>query len=403
MLKIKMLSIFICIWMLFSYGEVCAQPVSSQTPEAIVKSYLNQKMKVIISHDLDTLDNYFSKLDAKAASYLAFIKIHLLQDYLLSYSNSNLIIERLSPKVKVINLQYENNDCFVKASLKSVVYWNAANPLGPPLKGTLSEQHYIRLSREGSIWRVVSDKFQSDHQYSESCESTPSDLLNRTLAYSKKELSASLTRSKESPPTKLQLVPHHAPSDKERNNLYNREGAYNWANKYWEKYSGNFVNLGDEAWEGGDCTNFISQCLKAGGADNDMQGSYKWYYIRNGRSGNKGDNFSWTWSTARGLNSVILGNFNKKEFGPKGIEKVISGDSSYTSELGEFIDIGDILQYEFEAGNGIKHSAIIVGKIFNSEAKSYQPVISTHSFDSWNLPWTKNAYKTHFVHITGIN
>ena len=43
---------------------------------------------------------------------------------------------------------------------------------------------------------------------------------------------------------------------------YDRDATYNYAYRYWDTYNRNYHNYNGE---GGDCANFVSQCLIAGG------------------------------------------------------------------------------------------------------------------------------------------
>ncbi|MDF2988239.1 MAG: hypothetical protein K0R50_3749, partial [Eubacterium sp.] len=300
-------------------------------------------------------------------------------------------------------IDISQNSASVEAVLTTYIHWNAANALGDPIIGTNIERHLIEINKENNQWKITGDKYLVNGISSEeSLKENPNELSD-VVEKLGLEAQAALKRSQTSPPTRLQLMPRSFRNENAPRTSYNRDGAYNWAHKHWQNYSREFVNLGDQEWEGGDCTNFVSQCLRAGGAENDTRGTYKWYYINKDTSKTSEHSYSWTWPTARGLNSVLTGNNNKKEFGPKGSEKVITGDTNYTSDLGQFIALGDLIQYEWSPSSKIKHSAVIVGMFYNSAAQRYEPVVSTHSFDSWNLPWTKNAYKTHFIHITGVN
>lgn len=56
---------------------------------------------------------------------------------------------------------------------------------------------------------------------------------------------------------------------------YNRTNAKNYAIKYVLSPNKSYVNFESM---GGNCTNFASQCLKAGGIVQDKTGNYKWYY-----------------------------------------------------------------------------------------------------------------------------
>ena len=54
-------------------------------------------------------------------------------------------------------------------------------------------------------------------------------------------------------------------SDVYKKNIYSRDAAADYANKHYENYNKEYPNFGDDMYEGGDCANFISQCLHAGG------------------------------------------------------------------------------------------------------------------------------------------
>ena len=81
-----------------------------------------------------------------------------------------------------------------------------------------------------------------------------------------------------------------SPSD----TIYDRNAAYDYSQKYYENYNDDYPSM-----EHGDCENFVSQCLYAGGLE---MNSY-WYmrehhfYDRFGDLfSNKAQNWSYEWS-----------------------------------------------------------------------------------------------------------
>ena len=60
-----------------------------------------------------------------------------------------------------------------------------------------------------------------------------------------------------------------------KRHAYNRTKALNYSDKYVLSPNPNYVNLENY---GGNCTNFTSQCLKAGGIVQDKTGNYTWFY-----------------------------------------------------------------------------------------------------------------------------
>ncbi|MFF2021275.1 amidase domain-containing protein [Streptomyces sp. NPDC058171] len=125
-----------------------------------------------------------------------------------------------------------------------------------------------------------------------------------------------------------------------------------YAEKYWKNYNSAYRKFNGK---GGDCTNFVSQSLRAGGWKN-KSGWYKnakyWWY----NSANQ--TYSWTsvnhWAT-----------FAKK--------------SGRTSILGNVYQMGygDVLQMDFDRKNGKDHTMITTHR-----AKS-QPYLTYHSSDTY--------------------
>lgn len=406
---------------IYTMAFVNAEPVKSDNPEEFTKEFLCNKMYTIVTKNIDAIDKYYSNKTISAQKYMIFTKQNLLEDYLLAYSLNDYAIEKVEPHVQIIDSGSKGTTATVEAYLKTVIYWNASNALGEPITGIKCEQHLLVLCRENGKWKITADKYMTDRIHSDEAIKDDLHRMTKDMEKLKKQANESVKRAKRSMPARLTLTSSERLENEvnystsefyfgqmnekrpEANIGYSRDGAYNWASTYWRNYSRAFVNLGDQAGEGGDCTNFVSQCLRAGGAQNDKTGSYQWYYDNKGTSKTTDDSYPWTWSTAKGLNYILLGNYRNSEYGPKGIEKIINSDAEYSSTIGEFIKYGDIIQYEWSKTSNLKHSAVIVDMVYNSAKERYEPVISTHTIDAWYLPWTKNAYKTHFVHITGVN
>lgn len=114
----------------------------------------------------------------------------------------------------------------------------------------------------------------------------------------------------------------------------------------------------------GDCTNFVSHCLLAGGATFNAPADYKqrslepnssyWYYYNTDRRAS-------SWSDVETFYSFITKNNGK---GPKGTYKVFSG--KYAPNHGYEAVVGDIVQISY-SGNGIyNHTMIITGVTFEN-------------------------------------
>ncbi|MBE7074268.1 MAG: amidase [Clostridiales bacterium] len=123
-------------------------------------------------------------------------------------------------------------------------------------------------------------------------------------------------------------------------NKYDRISAINYAQKYALSPNPNFYHFGGI---GGDCTNFISQCLLAGGC-NMQYSSNGWYY-------NSSYDRSPSWTSVSELHNFLL---NNKKSGPHG--EIISLNS---------LEIGDIIQLKQNTSR-FNHTVIIT-KIQNGE------------------------------------
>lgn len=416
-LLLGVISTFLCMTVL-CYRYISAEPTKSA--EEVTKEYLNTRMQVLVTKNVDDIDKYFLTTSDEPKKYMLFNKKYLLEDYLIAYASGNYTVEKVVPEVTIINTNFTNNLATIDATVNCGIHWNLANSTGEPIVGQTSQKHSIVLRNSDNEWKIVSDSFMTSRGHSSETLKEDISKLTDVVEKLKSEAKDAITKAKKSTPGNLKLLSSDASikknlkSDSAISNkgvvnvasttTYNRYGAYNWAYTYYNNYSNNYVNLGDNVGEGGDCTNFTSQCLRAGGASNDKTGSYQWYYDnKNTPTNTSDDSYPWTWSTARGFNYAIRGNYTTNEYGPKGYEINIAGDSNYNNSWGQYLTYGDFIQYEWNSSSGIKHSTIIINMVYNNSTSQYEPVIASHTDNSWNVPWRKSAYKTHFIYMTGIN
>lgn len=153
---------------------------------------------------------------------------------------------------------------------------------------------------------------------------------------------------------------------------YNRFLAVGYAKKWALSHNPNFYNFGRI---GGDCTNFVSQCLLAGGALMNYEKIKGWFYISaNNRSA------SWT----------------DVEFFEKFLTKNIGIGPFAKIAPVEDLEVGDIIQlrqnyYRFN------HS-LIISKIEDDEI-----YVCAHSKDVLDFPLSRYPYiERRGLHIIGI-
>lgn len=161
--------------------------------------------------------------------------------------------------------------------------------------------------------------------------------------------------------------------------VYSRIDAVRYAEKYAINYNKKYIFFGVHQRIGGDCTNFVSQCLHAGGAPYSYDRRNSWWY----NPGYK-EICSLSWSVAHSLYWYLMKNHEKRLRGIKGYETDVSS-----------IEPGDLVFYENKRGL-IFHSAIVTG--FKNV-----PLISQHSVNALNVSYIKPYYvaKNHMVKIYG--
>ncbi len=150
------------------------------------------------------------------------------------------------------------------------------------------------------------------------------------------------------------------------------EYAVTWALKRNPRYL-DFSNMG------GDCTNFVSQCLFAGSNRMNYTPVYGWYYV-------DANNRSASWTGVPFLYKFLTTNTTR---GPFAAVADIS-----QMEPGDVIQLGD--------GTGRFYHSLLVTRI-DGEPKVDTIYISTHTIDSLNRSLNTYQYGAiRFLHILGV-
>ncbi len=162
-----------------------------------------------------------------------------------------------------------------------------------------------------------------------------------------------------------------------RQGSYSRSAAVNYAVTYALKPNPAYRYFPIVNDSSGDCANFISQCLHAGGAPMTYNPKYSWWY-----NGNK---WSVSWTVAHSLYWYLKINQANKYPAVKGLE--VSSAS--------MLELGDLILFEDSKGL-IFHSAIVTG--FSGSV----PLVSHHSYEALNIPYTRSwgASRYHFLKIS---
>ncbi|WP_042349957.1 amidase domain-containing protein [Bacillus massiliigorillae] len=138
---------------------------------------------------------------------------------------------------------------------------------------------------------------------------------------------------------------------------YDRLKAVQYADTWWNGTNPQYQRFND------DCTNFISQCLKAGDAP--MRGvtnrSTGWWY--------SGKNWSYSWTVSHALNLYMQNS-------SRGLraKEVDSPDQ---------LLLGDVICYDFEGDGRYNHFTIVTAK-----DEDGMPLVNAHTTDSRHRYWS---------------
>ncbi len=154
---------------------------------------------------------------------------------------------------------------------------------------------------------------------------------------------------------------------------YDKKSALNYAMRWANNRNPIYYNF-DKL--GGDCTNFVSQCIFAGAKIMNFNDNLGWYY-------NDLNNRAPAWTGVKFLYDFLTQN---QSFGPFAIE--VSREQ---------IQIGDVI-FLINFNNEFYHS------LFVSRIEGKEILCSAHTFDTFNRPLSSYFYNhAKFVHILGVN
>lgn len=139
---------------------------------------------------------------------------------------------------------------------------------------------------------------------------------------------------------------------------YDRLKAVQYAERWWNDYNPAFMKVPEN-----DCTNYISQCLYAGGAP--MRG----YPNRTNGWWIRGKTFSWSWTVAHALRLYLA----NSKIGLRAREV-----SSPTQLM-----LGDVICYDFEGDGRFNHNTIVTAYDYYG-----MPLVNAHSYNSRHRYWS---------------
>ncbi len=164
---------------------------------------------------------------------------------------------------------------------------------------------------------------------------------------------------------------------------YSPQKAVQYADTYWSNYNDLYPNY---SIIGGDCADFVSQCLYAGG----LPMNASWYHAVTGCSR------SVNWTYAQSLYTYLA------QYCGKSVEifSSSSSKSGYKDKQGnviypeQTIRVGDPVFYYKDSSKRYGHVAICVG--FDSKGN---PLVSAHNTDRSHVTWTLGSTYKHWAVI----
>jgi len=190
----------------------------------------------------------------------------------------------------------------------------------------------------------------------------------------------------------LKISTGNPPEDiKVRDASYDRDAAVEYARQWCNQrnYTGKYLAY-DEY--GGNCQNFASQCIYAGGMDMDYSGygesQWKFYsQTLNNRQTPSGRSYSWT-----GVDPFYTyASINR------------SGGLICQADLRlEYARKGDVVQVG--AYHDWRHSLVVTDVMYNRDGSLMDIIVASNTADRWNYPLSAYIYTyPRLIHILGQN
>lgn len=339
----------------------------------------------------DFLNGYFQEYDESLANLQinSSISDYYDESNILDYLTLDTIVEHR--KIQISDLRYSNystcltfkeiryeNDLIIIDVIKNTdIYFNC-------LRGEESniiENHLITIKNVDNTYKIISDVYNDDirnyllEEYLQVDSEEVYQIDQETLSINQKQLlneSTSIVNKQRSNMQKVKSdaekflnfsVDIKTSTEEEYNKSndisragfsfysYNREAAKSYAYQYVLTPNTSYANF---ETLGGNCTNFTSQCLKAGGITSDQTGNYTWYY-------NSSSDRAPAWAKADLFRTYYLNNVGSSS---------VKGLRAFSSDF-DSMRLGDLVQ------------------LVSSDYASHTMFISSAIYDNWGAsdPW----------------
>jgi Putative amidase domain len=210
-------------------------------------------------------------------------------------------------------------------------------------------RHEIGLEWHASGWRIVRDAYEEPDLYGAS-----PDLVAGAWSAVNAGLPANGELHVAAMPVPARAITKNGGYD------YNWTAAKDYAISHWCAYNPSYCNYNAC---GGDCANFVSQCLRAGAQ---IDGGS--WYTYGGGCGRCAHVLSSNAGTTTWVNNMQLRNW-----------VVASGRGVAMSSIGE-LGVGDLVNYDANANGNFNHITIVTDPVYS--------LVCAHNSDRCNVYWT---------------
>lgn len=138
-----------------------------------------------------------------------------------------------------------------------------------------------------------------------------------------------------------------------------------------------------------DCTNFVSQCLKAGGFPETDGWYYNWYY-----------DYSDSWFGADSLKNYLKYTYGATQLVSKWTVNGALGSYAYVNDSSNLVGNGkEVIFYDWDGNGVMNHAAFCVGTGYDSEEAIpsrlyFGDLVDAHTSDHYRTLWHLEKYNT---------
>lgn len=159
----------------------------------------------------------------------------------------------------------------------------------------------------------------------------------------------------------------------------NRKKMGNYLRSYYSSYNDDYADFSEY---GGDCANFASQTIRAGGATFDTTGKITWYYYSS-------SNRSTSWASANRLYKYLRGN---DWIGPQGILET-------TYNAMKKLSVGDIVFIDFDDDDELDHTTIVSSNSYQVNVNGIR--VAAHTTDVYDKPINEYRGTKRYMRLKG--